>query len=280
MAEAPSRGAPASAAGAAGGALRDGRGTGHLQLTSSGRRRIAPAQAYTGDAAHRIAPWRSSSSPRGSRTDRRSPPSSRGCRPGCGSTGTRSTPTCDAVSRGTDAAHGRSSSPTTVEVLSGLRHGVTLGTPLTLVVRNRDHANWTWGMRPVAARGRADGQGDEGRDAAAARARRPRRRPQVRPRRRPQRARARVRAAHGRPRRRRRGREGAARRARDRRRRTARRGRRRDDRRGHARRHRRRPQGPRHARRDRRGGRDRRPARASARTRRSATGSTRASPSR
>jgi chorismate synthase len=35
-----------------------------------------------------------------------------------------------------------------VEVLSGLRHGITLGTPLTLVVRNRDHANWTWGMSP------------------------------------------------------------------------------------------------------------------------------------
>ncbi|HEU5212286.1 MAG TPA: chorismate synthase [Gaiellaceae bacterium] len=36
----------------------------------------------------------------------------------------------------------------TVEVLAGLRHGYTLGTPLALVVRNRDHANWTWGMSP------------------------------------------------------------------------------------------------------------------------------------
>src|SRR5689334_14825257 len=35
-----------------------------------------------------------------------------------------------------------------VEVLSGLRHGRTLGTPLALVVRNRDHANWAWGMSP------------------------------------------------------------------------------------------------------------------------------------
>jgi chorismate synthase len=33
-----------------------------------------------------------------------------------------------------------------VEVLAGLRHGRTLGTPLALVVRNRDHANWEWGM--------------------------------------------------------------------------------------------------------------------------------------
>ena len=35
-----------------------------------------------------------------------------------------------------------------VEVLSGLRHGVTLGTPLTLVVRNSDPVNWAWGMSP------------------------------------------------------------------------------------------------------------------------------------
>ena len=35
-----------------------------------------------------------------------------------------------------------------VEVLAGLRRGRTLGTPLALLVRNRDHANWTWGMSP------------------------------------------------------------------------------------------------------------------------------------
>src|SRR5207248_678568 len=35
-----------------------------------------------------------------------------------------------------------------VEVLAGLRHGHTLGTPLALVVRNVDHKNWTWGMAP------------------------------------------------------------------------------------------------------------------------------------
>jgi chorismate synthase len=35
-----------------------------------------------------------------------------------------------------------------VEVLTGLRHGQTLGTPLALVVRNRDHENWAWGMSP------------------------------------------------------------------------------------------------------------------------------------
>ena len=36
----------------------------------------------------------------------------------------------------------------TVEVLAGLRHGRTLGTPLALLVRNRDHENWKWGMSP------------------------------------------------------------------------------------------------------------------------------------
>jgi chorismate synthase len=35
-----------------------------------------------------------------------------------------------------------------VEVLAGLRQGRTLGTPLALVVRNRDHENWSWGMSP------------------------------------------------------------------------------------------------------------------------------------
>jgi chorismate synthase len=47
----------------------------------------------------------------------------------------------------------------TVEVLAGLRHGVTLGTPLALVVRNRDHANWSWGMSPWPPEGDASGKG-------------------------------------------------------------------------------------------------------------------------
>jgi chorismate synthase len=47
----------------------------------------------------------------------------------------------------------------TVEVLSGLRHAVTLGTPLTLVVRNRDHENWLWGMSPWEPQGEPAGKG-------------------------------------------------------------------------------------------------------------------------
>src|ERR687888_1516592 len=47
----------------------------------------------------------------------------------------------------------------TVEVLAGLRHGRTLGTPLALVVRNRDHANWTWGMSPWPPEGEPSGKG-------------------------------------------------------------------------------------------------------------------------
>src|SRR5690242_2427208 len=46
-----------------------------------------------------------------------------------------------------------------VEVLAGLRHGRTLGTPLALVVRNRDHANWEWGMSPWPPEGEAGGKG-------------------------------------------------------------------------------------------------------------------------
>jgi chorismate synthase len=46
-----------------------------------------------------------------------------------------------------------------VEVLAGLRHGRTLGTPLALVVRNRDHANWEWGMSPWPPHGEPSGKG-------------------------------------------------------------------------------------------------------------------------
>jgi chorismate synthase len=46
-----------------------------------------------------------------------------------------------------------------LEVLAGLRHGRTLGTPLALVIANRDHANWTWGMSPWPPVGDATGKG-------------------------------------------------------------------------------------------------------------------------
>ena len=46
-----------------------------------------------------------------------------------------------------------------VEVLAGLRHGRTLGTPLALVVRNLDHKNWTWGMSPWPPEGEPSGKG-------------------------------------------------------------------------------------------------------------------------
>lgn len=43
------------------------------------------------------------------------------------------------------------------EILSGVRHGQTLGSPVTLLVRNRDWANWTEPMSPVPV----DTQGDD-----------------------------------------------------------------------------------------------------------------------
>ena len=46
-----------------------------------------------------------------------------------------------------------------VEVLAGLRQGRTLGTPLALVVRNRDHKNWEWGMNPWPPAGEPSGKG-------------------------------------------------------------------------------------------------------------------------
>jgi chorismate synthase len=47
----------------------------------------------------------------------------------------------------------------TVDVLAGLRHGRTLGTPLALAVWNRDHKNWTWGMAPWPPEGEPSGKG-------------------------------------------------------------------------------------------------------------------------
>jgi chorismate synthase len=49
----------------------------------------------------------------------------------------------------------------TVEVLAGLRHGRTLGTPLALVIANRDHKNWAWGMSPWPPEGEPAGKGRE-----------------------------------------------------------------------------------------------------------------------
>jgi chorismate synthase len=46
-----------------------------------------------------------------------------------------------------------------VEVLAGLRHGRTLGTPLGFVVSNRDHENWRWGMSPWPPEGEPEGKG-------------------------------------------------------------------------------------------------------------------------
>jgi chorismate synthase len=50
-----------------------------------------------------------------------------------------------------------------VVVYAGLRHGRTLGTPLALVVENRDHKNWTWGMSPWPPEDEPE-QGSKGRE--------------------------------------------------------------------------------------------------------------------
>ena len=44
-------------------------------------------------------------------------------------------------------------------MLAGLRHGRTLGTPLALVVQNRDHENWAWGMSAWPPEGEPSGKG-------------------------------------------------------------------------------------------------------------------------
>ena len=88
-------------------------------------------------------------------------------------------------------------------VWGGLRHGRTLGSPISLLIENRDHANWTDRMSPWPV----DEPIERG-PPAAARPRRSERRAQVRPHRRAQRARARQRAGDRGARRRRRDRQG------------------------------------------------------------------------
>jgi chorismate synthase len=46
-----------------------------------------------------------------------------------------------------------------VEILAGLRHGRTLGTPLAFLVRNLDHRNWSWGMSPWTPDSEPEGKG-------------------------------------------------------------------------------------------------------------------------
>ena len=80
-------------------------------------------------------------------------------------------------------------------MLAGLRHGRTLGTPLALVVRNRDHDNRAWGMSPWPPEGEPQGKGAKPVTLPRPGPRRSRRRIQVRPPRRARRTRARERAA-------------------------------------------------------------------------------------
>ena len=77
-------------------------------------------------------------------------------------------------------------------VWGGIRHGRTLGSPIALLIENRDYANWEERMNPWPVRG----GGRRGAPAASG-PRRPRRDPQVRPHRRAQRARAGQRARDG-----------------------------------------------------------------------------------
>jgi chorismate synthase len=46
-----------------------------------------------------------------------------------------------------------------IEILAGLRHGLTLGTPLAIVIRNRDHESWEWGMSVWPPAGDVSGKG-------------------------------------------------------------------------------------------------------------------------
>ena len=90
----------------------------------------------------------------GARRDRR-----KDCLRGSCSTAPRSTPTSARRQQGYGRSPRQQIEQDKVEVLAGLRHGRTLGTPLALVVRNLDHANWKWGMGPWPPEGEPAGKG-------------------------------------------------------------------------------------------------------------------------
>jgi chorismate synthase len=48
-----------------------------------------------------------------------------------------------------------------IDVLAGLRHGRTLGTPLAFLVLNHDHEDWAWGMSPWPPVGDSRGKGTQ-----------------------------------------------------------------------------------------------------------------------
>ena len=70
--------------------------------------------------------------------------SSRASRPGCALTADAASPS---TSRAASAGYGRGARQTIehdrAEILGGVRHGLTLGSPILLLVRNRDWENWT-----------------------------------------------------------------------------------------------------------------------------------------
>ena len=92
-------------------------------------------------------------SPPASRTARNSPSSSRACRPGCRSTLARD---IDPDLRRRQGGHGRGKRQQiehdAARIVSGVRGGKTLGSPVTLVIENRDWENWKGPMQ-VEARG-------------------------------------------------------------------------------------------------------------------------------
>ena len=128
------------------GEARDGERTGHSHLTSF-RSSAGRAGRRLAERPSRIEPWRSGWSPRGVAR-----PALAAIVTGLPAGLPLDSDAIDADLRRRQQGYGRSPrqklESDEVEVLRGLRHGVTLGTPLTLVVRNRDHANWTWGMSP------------------------------------------------------------------------------------------------------------------------------------
>ena len=132
----------------------------------------------------------SASPPPASHTAPRSSPSSREWPPGCRCSPLTSTRSCARRQQGYGRGRRMQIESDHVEFLSGVRAGETLGSPIAMLIRNRDWKNWQEIMDPAPREGDPGAQARG--DASAARPRRPRRDAQVRSRRRARHSRARV----------------------------------------------------------------------------------------
>ena len=122
-----------------------------LAAGEKSRRFCSEIRAHVAESAQKLSiqsthEWCDFSLP-ASRTAARSSSFSKASRPACRSISTPSPATSGAARAATGAAAAWRSSPTAREILSGVRAGETIGSPIAMMIENRDWANWQYTMR-------------------------------------------------------------------------------------------------------------------------------------